>query len=405
MTVSPPVPDAPVPAAGTHPWVVLAVIVIVRMAMGYQFQAAPSLTPFLVDEFRIDFATAGTLIGLYLLPGILLAVPSGIAGKLFGDKRVTVFALGLMVAGGLLSGLADSFDMAWWGRLVAGCGVVLLFTIMTKTIGDLFRGKQLFFAMALFLNGWPLGMGLGLLVQTPMAESLSWQWVFLSTGILTAVAMLAVAVYMPGGRPAQAAEGAPRRRLVPSWREGALVTISGILWGVINGAHVNMHSFATSHLEKSMGRLEAAAVVSSNVWAVIVAIPLGGWLASRVGRPNAWLVVCSLAAAGSLVMIVVDDNYLLWLSAAGFFLFLPSGIIPSLPIDATREATRELGLGVFYAWWFAGIALLPALGGWAADLSGDTAAPMYVAAGLSLSVPVWLGLFRWIQPPADGATG
>ena len=378
-------------------WHVLAVIVVVRIAMGYQFQAAPSLTPFLVDAFKIDFAAAGTLIGLYLLPGLVLAVPGGIIARWVGDKRLTVGALFLMVAGGFLSGSADNFDTAWWGRLMAGCGVVLMFTMMTKTIGDWFRGRELFFALSLFLNGWPMGMAVGLLVQTPMADAFGWQWVFLSTGILCAVAMFTFATLYPAGERARKGD----LRLALSWREAALVSISGLIWGVMNGAHVNVHSFAATYLERFMPRLEAAATVSSNVWALIVAIPLGGLLIARLGRPNLWMVVCPLVAAGAMVMIVVDDNPLLWLSATGFFLFLPSGIVPVLPMEATREEARNLGIGIFYAWWFAGLALLPPLGGWITDLTANSATPMYVAAVLTLSVPLLLGIFRWLQVPVD----
>jgi predicted MFS family arabinose efflux permease len=377
-------------------WRVLAVILVVRIAMGYQFQAAPTLTPFLVDAFKIDFAAAGTLIGLYLLPGLILAVPGGILARWFGDKRLTVCAIALMAVGGFLSGSAESFDIAWWGRLVAGCGVVLMFTVMTRTIGDWFRGRELFFALSLFLNGWPIGMGVGLIVQTPMADAFGWQWVFLSTGILSAIAMLSFAAFFPAGQPTDAGAS----RLVLSWREAALVSISGVIWGVMNGAQINVHSFAATYLERFMPRLEAAATVSSNVWGLIVAIPLGGLLIARFGRPNIWLTVCPVLAAASMVMIVLDDNPLIWLFAMGFFLFLPSGIVPVLPMEATREEARNLGIGIFYAWWFAGLAFLPPLGGWITDLTEASEAPMYVAAALTLTVPICLGLFRWIQAPA-----
>jgi predicted MFS family arabinose efflux permease len=380
-------------AARAGRWHVLAIIVIVRIAMGYQFQAAPSLTPFLMDAFQIDFAAAGTLIGLYLLPGLVLAVPGGFLSRWVGDKRLALGALLLMAAGGFLSGSTDTYDLAWWGRLMAGCGVVLMFTMMTKTIGDWFQGRELFIALSLFLNGWPIGMGIGLLVQPPIADAFGWQWVFLSTGFLCAAAMLAFGGFYPAGQRADTGG----HRLTLSWREAALVSISGIMWGTMNGAHQNVHGFAATWLEKFMPRLEAAATVSSNIWAIMIGIPLGGLLIARLGRPNWWMTVCPVLSAASMVMIVLDDNPVLWLSATGFLLFLPSGIVPVLPMEATRDEARNLGIGIFYAWWFAGLALLPVLGGWIADLTGETAAPMYVAAALMLSVPLWLGLFRWLQ--------
>ena len=386
--------NPPAPAASARRWQILAVIFIVRVAMGYQFQSAPSLTPFLVDAFSIDFASAGTLIGLYVLPGVVLALPGGVLTRWTGEKRMILGALVLMTAGGALSG-AGGFDAAWWGRLIAGCGVVLMFTVMTKSIGDWFQGRELFFAISLFLSGWPIGMGVGLLVQTPMAAGIGWEWVFLSTGIFCAVCLLAFAVLFPGQSAAPNGAIAGRFRL--SGREFTLVSLSGILWGLMNGAQLVVHSFAATYLERFMPRIEAAATVSGNVWAIIAAIPLGGILLSRFGRPNTWLIVSTQLAGVCIVMIALDDNPLLWLSATGFLLFLPSGVVPVLPMEATREATRNVGIGIFYAWWFACLAFLPPLAGWIADLTVSTAAPMYVAASLVLFIPALLGLFRWIQ--------
>ncbi len=59
-------------------WIILAVLVLARTAMGYQFQSIGSLSPLLVDEFDIDFAALGVLIGLFMLPGIFISVPGGV---------------------------------------------------------------------------------------------------------------------------------------------------------------------------------------------------------------------------------------------------------------------------------------------------------------------------------------
>ena len=48
-------------------WLVLAVLAFARIAMGFQFQAVASVSPFIVEEFGIDYASIGTLIGLFVL--------------------------------------------------------------------------------------------------------------------------------------------------------------------------------------------------------------------------------------------------------------------------------------------------------------------------------------------------
>ena len=90
-------------------WIMLAVLTTARLAMGFQFQSVGSASPFLVADLGIDYASVGFLIGLYLLPGVALALPGGFIGKRFGDKRVVVAGLLLMFIGGILVGASDSY--------------------------------------------------------------------------------------------------------------------------------------------------------------------------------------------------------------------------------------------------------------------------------------------------------
>src|SRR5882724_12715853 len=67
-------------------WLVLAVLFLARTAMALQFQTVASTAPFLIDALAIDFAALGILIGLYMLPGIVIALPGGMLGQRFGAK-------------------------------------------------------------------------------------------------------------------------------------------------------------------------------------------------------------------------------------------------------------------------------------------------------------------------------
>ena len=69
-------------------WFILALLFLARTAMGLQFQTVGSIGPILVDALAVEYAAIGTLIGLYLLPGVFIALPGGIVGGRFGAKRV-----------------------------------------------------------------------------------------------------------------------------------------------------------------------------------------------------------------------------------------------------------------------------------------------------------------------------
>src|SRR3990172_10481445 len=82
-------------------WRVLVALSLARVSMGFQFQAVASTAPLLSDSLGFDQAQIGWLVGLYLLPGVALALPGGMLGARFGDKRGPLLGLAVMAAGGV----------------------------------------------------------------------------------------------------------------------------------------------------------------------------------------------------------------------------------------------------------------------------------------------------------------
>ena len=149
-------------AALRNRWGILAVLFMVRLTMGFQFQSVAAVAPLLSREFGIGLADIGLLIGLYFAPGVALALPGGAIGQRFGDKTTVLAALLLMLAGGLAMALSASWSIQITGRLVAGAGGVMLNVQMTKMVTDWFAGREIATAMAIFVNSWPAGVAIAL---------------------------------------------------------------------------------------------------------------------------------------------------------------------------------------------------------------------------------------------------
>ena len=81
------------PASATR-WWILGLLFACRAALGFQFQTLGSVSDSLVSALGFSYAQIGTLIGLFMLPGLLLSMPAGRAGRRAGDRQ--------LVAGGLL---------------------------------------------------------------------------------------------------------------------------------------------------------------------------------------------------------------------------------------------------------------------------------------------------------------
>ncbi len=121
-------------------WIMLAVLFGARTTMAFQYESIAAVAPLMQRDLDLSLADVGLLFGLYLAPGILLAVPGGVLGNRFGDKRSALAGFLLMLAGGVLALLHPDWAGQLFARLLAGTGGVILNVLMSKMIAAWFVG-------------------------------------------------------------------------------------------------------------------------------------------------------------------------------------------------------------------------------------------------------------------------
>ncbi|MBR0678806.1 MFS transporter, partial [Roseomonas alkaliterrae] len=170
----------------------LVAVFLVRAALGAFFQAPGASGPLLVPAFGMDWTQFGTLVGLFWLPGLVLAFPLGLAARRLGDRTGVLLGLGLLVAGGLVSA-AGTLLLLHAGRLLMGTGTVLVILLLTKMMQDRFQGADLFPAMSVYVVGWPIGIAAAQAMLPGLALSAGWQAPFLVASAAGVAALLALA--------------------------------------------------------------------------------------------------------------------------------------------------------------------------------------------------------------------
>lgn len=379
-------------------WGMLAVLFAARTAMGFQYQSVASVSPLFMADLAIDYAQFGVLLGLYLLPGIVLALPGGFLGRRFGDKRVVVLGLGLMTAGGLVMGASHSYPVAFAGRLLSGTGAILFNVLATKMVADWFAGQEIVTAMAILMTSWPLGIGLALVTLAPVATASSWESAMLLTAIASLVALVLVGVVYRA--PSAAGDG--RDSALAAFRfsrqELCLVPLAGIIWALFNVSFAIVPGFAPDFLISSGHALVGAgALVSVVSWLLILSVPLGGALAERLGHPNLVLLICSLGVGLALFLLPYWPQPLPLLVALGLLYGPPPGILAALPVEILRPENRAPGMGLFHTCYYIGMPLLTAVAGLSRDLTGNPAAPLLYGGAMILLTLPFLALFRAFQ--------
>ncbi len=72
-------------------WAILAVLFLARFGMAFQFESIGALAPVLGGIQGFSLSEIGLLVGLYLGPGIIVAIPGGAVAKCPCHLGVTSF--------------------------------------------------------------------------------------------------------------------------------------------------------------------------------------------------------------------------------------------------------------------------------------------------------------------------
>lgn len=356
-------------------WWMLALLFFARIALGFQFQTVASVGGDLVTVFGIDYSDVGFLIGLFMVPGLVLALPAGAMGRYVSDRGLAFAGLSALALGGLVSGVGPGPVTIGLGRLVAGAGFLLSTLYFTKMIADWFEGREISTAMSILVMSWPFGIAMGQVGHAYLAGLQDWRLPFVVASLYCAAAAAGVLVFYraPAGR--KAVQGASSTRL--SRRELHLILLAGTAWGVFNAGYVAYLSFAPHRLEE-LGHpaLQAAAVVSVASWIMIVSGAVCGQIVDRFNHRNLVLIVCMTAAVVSLWLMGVSGAGVAASLLFGLVGMAPAGVIMALAGEAVAPARRAFGMGIFFTVYYAIMAAAPPLAGWIFERSGTAGAPL-----------------------------
>ena len=375
-------------------WIILAVLFAARAATGFQFQSIGSSTNLLITDLGIGYSEVGMLLGAYLLPGVVVAFPAGLLGSSGREKTLGIVGLVLMAVSGLALSYSGDLALALVARVVGGVGATIVILIATKMVADWFESSEIVLAMSLLQMSWPFGAMIALPVQTYIGQAFGLSAV-MASGAVGAVAVLCAFAFVPqSSTPAQTASAGgklPGAALVP-------VVIAGTIWGVMNLACVLFFSYAPLLMvARGSSATVSASLTSLAIWFTILAIPAGGYLVHRSGRPIVAIIACGVIAASALALFVADFHAIIACLIFGGAIGPLSGAILSLPAKVLEPADRSVGFGLFYTCFYVLMAVGPAAAGRLQDAWGSPSAALVAGAVLLLSMVPLVGLFSSVS--------
>ena len=382
-------------------WVILALLVFARSGIGLQFIAIAALMPIVRMELGLNYTQVGLLLGLFMVTGIFLSIPSGMIARRLGDRRTLFIGLISLIVGGGVAAASDGFGTMLAGRVLGGVGAVFITVTAAKILADWFTGREISTAMGFLGLSWPIGIALGLSLLPGLETWLGWRLAILMTIFLPMCAFIVVVMIKALGKfkDTELEAGTPKTALWSISRKELWAIVAGAFaWPLMSsGGYVVFSSYAPELLiAQGLSNEEAGLAIGLLSWLFMITIPVGGYLADRYGRGDFLFWFGCLASALAIAFVPIGDLPVLWVVLTAI-MGITVGPIMALPGDLLTPASRSTGLGVYYTVYYLGTVVLPALGGWLLDVTGSPAWVVWYSSACLVTAPLSLLLCRRMQ--------
>jgi EmrB/QacA subfamily drug resistance transporter len=195
----PPAPPAPTP--GVRPGWVLAATAMAAFAATVMGTAVNVVLPTLVVALDAPFATIQWVVIAYLLASIALLPVIGRLADLWGKRQVFLLGYAAYGLGSLACALAPDAATLIAFRTVQGVGSAALTALGLAIVTDVFpagrRGRALGINGAVISAGIVLGPSLG----GVLGDLASWRWIFAAGVVISALGAAFAARVLPRSRP------------------------------------------------------------------------------------------------------------------------------------------------------------------------------------------------------------
>jgi MFS transporter, FSR family, fosmidomycin resistance protein len=371
------------------------VIALVALAHGsshfFQIILAP-LFPLIKEDLDVSYAALGFVMTLFYAVSAVCQPLAGFVVDRYGARAVLVFGVGLLAAGTLLQGTADSYAMLVAGALVAGTGNSVFHPADFSILNSRVAAGRLGHAYSAHGIAGSLGYALSPVFSGGLGALFGWHvplFAGAALGLALFVLLLVNArrlhIVREGQGEARKPVGQDVRVLL------ALPVVMCFLYFAIYAAGLTglqNFSVAAMTVQYGVATTLASAALTAYMVGSASGILAGGFIAMRVSR-HAMVAAIGLAS-GALVFLVLALNVIpgvalpAFLALAGFSLGATG---PSRDL-IVRAATPPGATGRVYGFVYSGLDVgsltTPVFFGWLMD-HGLPQGVFYVVFGLTLA--------------------
>jgi MFS family permease len=343
--------DAPV-----YAWVILFAVMIASISAPFAQFKVPPVMSVLMEAYHLNLTSAGWLMSIFAVTGLVLAVPAGIILQKYGSKTTGLLAVASLMIGSLLGALAPNITWFFISRLVEGCGMGLISIVAPAIITDWFPPNQRGLPMGI----WATWVSVGSLIIYNLAPKLSasgnWQSVWWASALMSFVAFVLFGLLIrtpPNTQTDNAAVNLPQAKKTAGLlryflnRDIWLLAVPFACFNIVVIGAISTYYPTFLVKMRDYHLADASFVTSLRMMVVIGAAPLIGWLSDHLASPKQ-MILLSFIGLGIYMLFPFSSggwiNPFLMALLGIFAATIPTSIFSSAP-EAMKDP-QAVGIGM-----------------------------------------------------------
>lgn len=356
---------------------------LTRFSFIFSLQAIPPLFPMLIEEFKMSFTLASSLMWLVAIPGLLISILGGLLATRYRVKTLLTIGLSLCVLSSLLSFASNTISLFQIGRFILGIGGALAVVSASTLLFQWFEKGKLGMAMGVFGLCMAAGTvaafnGLGFI-----ASSYGWRLSILVTAVINVLALLicvGLAKEKKSGTVVQEIKLEPLRNIN--------IWILGLGWALFNMAALGYTSWGKTIFTRYYGlTMNYSDLLASMLMLGAFIQPLTGFISDMLGKRRV-LIIISCAVAFVIFLLfpyALPSHFILLALGLGLATaFVPPAMF-ALSGEVLGPGKGAIGFGIMNTFLNVGIIFGPLSVGYILDTTDSSHLSFLILAIFSLS--------------------
>jgi MFS family permease len=326
------------------------------------------------NEFNLNLQQLGLIAAIPSLTSAILSIPIGLLSDRFGSKKMLLLSFGFATAGAILAGTASNQTFLIIAISLIYINTTIYHPASYSATTKMFSSKDRPKALGLHGAGGTLGHALGPLSISILVGLFMWQWrqvyLFLAVPMILGVLMVLKLPTYTGTEETVLLE--------EKSAGGKFLTKNLVMFLVYQALRMIGRSIVATFLVlylqdiRTMELSVAAFISSTNTLSGLIAAPIGGYIAARIGEMK-WLqysLLCSFSLLAISFNIPNNTMFMILYFLHGFFGTLGMASRSAIMAKLTPKKQRGLGYALFFLPGSIIGAFAPVAAGYIAELMG-----------------------------------